>query len=358
MSSFGSLGRVLAEFAIRLHACGAMISCRPEMIFRTPVAAAFGLGSNTMRKRPEKVPTRGCAHLQEGLIMKSIAMFILALFISILSGVAQAQSIEWKLKKGQAISVETINEMVTNMTLPDGSNQELPMKQQMDSEWKIKDSDEKSFSVDQTVKRVRVTMKSPFMNVDFDSDKGDAKDPFSKQFEVSMKPLLGAPVLLKLGRRGDLMDMQFPDSIKELSASPTNPINAESLKSTYQQVVVFPEGDLTVGKTWEQKVKANNNGMQTESVLKLRFAGIIEEQGRKIARIDNDTLTELVQAPPGIEMTIEDATGDGEILFDVELGCITKAIQRQKMKMIISVGGQKISQDIEGTTTTIFRLAN
>jgi 3-phosphoglycerate kinase len=57
-------------------------------------------------------------------------------------------------------------------------------------------------------------------------------------------------------------------------------------------------------------------------------------------------------------MTIEDATGDGEILFDVELGFVTKAIQRQKMKMIMSVGGQKISQDIEGTTTTIFRLAN
>jgi len=290
--------------------------------------------------------------------MKSIATFILALSIPFFPGSAEAQSIEWKLKKGQAISVETVNEMVTSMTLPDGSKQELPMKQQMDAEWKIKDSDEKSFSVDQTVKRVRVTMKSPFMNVDFDSDKGDAKDPFSKQFEASMKPLLGAPVLLKVGRRGDVMDMQLPDSIKELEASQAKENTAELLKTTYQQVFVFPEGDLTVGKTWEQKIKANNNGMQIETVLNLRYAGIMEEQGSKIARIYNDAVTELVQAPPGIEMTIEDATGDGEILFDVELGFVTKAIQRQKMKMIMSVGGQKISQDIEGTTTTIFRLAN
>jgi hypothetical protein len=55
---------------------------------------------------------------------------------------------------------------------------------------------------------------------------------------------------------------------------------------------------------------------------------------------------------------MEDTGSDGDILFDVELGCLSKSVQRQKLKMNMSVGGQKLSQNIEGTTTTVYQLAN
>jgi hypothetical protein len=290
--------------------------------------------------------------------MKSKVLAISALLLVCCAGSVQAQTLEWKLNKGQTLSVETVNEMVTSMKLPDGSTQELPMKQQIDAQWRVQDSSKESFSVEQTVKRIRTSMKSPFMNVEYDSDQGDPKDPIGKQMASSMKIIIGAPIELKLGRRGNLIEMKLPDAIANQETSPSNPLSAETLKSSFQQQIEFPEGEIPVGKTWEQTLKTNMNGMQTKSLMKLRYDGVVEEQGRKLAKIHTDVVTELVQPPPGIEITMEDTGSDGDILFDVELGCLSKSLQRQRLKMNMSVGGQKLSQDIEGTTTTTYRLAN
>ena len=115
---------------------------------------------------------------------------------------------------------------------------------------------------------------------------------------------------------------------------------------------------MTIGRKWEQTIKSNDNGMQTKANVTYRYEGAVEEGGRKLAKIRTDATTELVQSPQGIELALEDVGSEGEIFFDIELGCISKAVQRQKHRLIMNVGGQKVSQDIEGSTTTVFRLAN
>lgn len=287
--------------------------------------------------------------------MKSLAVALLFLPFLFFSAQTQAQMLEWKLKKGQVLTVESINEMVSSMKLPDGSSQEMPMKQQFDSEWKITDSDAKSFSVQTTIKRMRTSMKSPFMNVDYDSDKEEPKDPIGKQIATSMKPLLGSEFTMVLGRRGNLIEMKVPEFVDK---TPANALTGDSLKEAFWQQIEFPEGEMKPGREWEQTLKSNMNGMQTKLQVKFRNDGLVEEQGRKFVKIHSEFSTELVQSPPGIQLTLEDIGSEGEVLFDVELGCVSKQIQKQKYKMNMSVGGEKLSQDIDGTTTTIFRLAN
>jgi len=287
--------------------------------------------------------------------MKSLAVALSFLSFICFSAQSQAQMLEWKLKKGQVFTVESINEMVSSMKLPDGSTQEMPMKQQFDSEWKITDSDAKSFSVQTTIKRMRTSMKSPFMNVDYDSDKEEPKDPFGKQIATSMKPLLGSEFAMVIGRRGNLIEMKVPEFVDK---TPANALTGDSLKESFWQQVEFPEGEMKPGREWEQTLKSNMNGMQTKLQVKFRNDGLVEEQGRKFVKIHSEFSTELVQAPPGIQMTLEDVGSEGEVLFDVELGCVSKQVQKQKYKMNMSVGGEKISQEIDGSTTTIFRLAN
>lgn len=292
--------------------------------------------------------------------MKSIATGLLFLVTACFCCVSQAQTFEWKLQKGQSLSVESVNEMVTIIKLPDGSTQEMPMKQQIDSEWRISDSDEKSFSVETTIKRARTSMKSPFFNVDYDSEKEEPKDPFGKQIAASAKQILGMPIAMKMSRQGNLLEMKLPESIQKPGANPTNPIPAGSLDSLLasSEQLQFPEGEMTIGRKWEQTTKSNVNGMQTKANVKCRYEGSVLEGGRKLAKIHTDVTTELVQSPQGIELALEDVGSEGEIFFDIELGCISKAVQRQKYKLSMNVGGQKLSQDIEGSTTTIFRLAN
>ena len=290
--------------------------------------------------------------------MKVFAIALSIVLLACLAVPVSAQTLEWKLKKGQTLTLETVNEMVTSMKLPDGSTQEMPMKQSIQAQWQVIDAVSDSFYVEQTVKRVRTSMKSPFMNLEYDSEQGDPKDPLGKQMAATIKPVLGVPISLRLGKRGNLIELKLPDAIQKTESSVVNPLSAESLKATFQQQVEFPQGDFPVGKTWEQTFTTNANGMQTKSLLKLRYDGIVQEQGRKLAKIHTDTVTELLQSPPGIEITMEDTGSDGDILFDVELGCLSKSVQRQKLKMNMSVGGQKLSQDIEGTTTTVYQLAN
>jgi hypothetical protein len=292
--------------------------------------------------------------------MKSFATGLIFFVTACFCCVSQAQTLQWKLKKGQSISIESINEMVTIVKLPDGSTQEMPMKQQVDTHWTVSDSDDTSFAVETTIKRARTSMKSPFMNIDYDSDKEEPKDPVGKQIAASIKQLIGVPILMKIGRQGKLMEMKLPESIQKLGSGPTNPVPSnflESLTASSEQLQI-PEGEMTIGRKWEQTTKSNVNGMQTKANVKYRYEGTVEEEGRKLAKFHTDITTELVQSPPGIEIALEDTGSDGEIFFDVELGCISKAIQRQKFKMSMNVGGQKLSQDIEGSTTTIFRLAN
>jgi nitrogen fixation-related uncharacterized protein len=51
--------------------------------------------------------------------MKSLAIALICLPIALWIGSVQAQTLEWKLKTGQSIDVQTVNEMVTSMMLPD-----------------------------------------------------------------------------------------------------------------------------------------------------------------------------------------------------------------------------------------------
>lgn len=292
--------------------------------------------------------------------MKSFATGLIFFVAACFCSISQAQGLQWKLKKGQVLTIESINEMVTIVKLPDGSTQEMPMKNQIDTEWKVSDSDDKSFAVETTIKRARTSMKSPFMNVDYDSEKEEPKDPVGKQLATSIKQVLGIPILMKIGRQGNLLEMKLPESIQKLGSDSTGPIPTRSLESffTSSQQLQIPEGEMTIGRKWEQTIKSNDNGMQTKANVTYRYEGAVEEGGRKLAKIHTDATTELVQSPPGIDLSLEDVGSEGEIFFDIELGCISKAVQRQKHRLIMNVGGQKVSQDIEGSTTTIFRLAN
>ena len=307
------------------------------------------------------MPTFDSLHMvyrPSGYFMRSLAIALLFLPAALWIGSVQAQTLEWKLKTGQSIDVQTVNEMVTSMMLPDGAKEEMPMKQMVDVQWKIKASDDVGFDVEQTVKRVRTSMKSPILNVEYDSDQGDPTDPVGKQIAKGTKSVLGVPISAKIGRLGNLIELKLPPNLVEQKASPSNPLSTESLKASFQQQIEFPKSNFSVGDTWEQTLKANLNGMQTRSVLKYRFDGNVDVDGRKLAKIHVDAVTELVQSPPGIEVELQDTGSDGDILFDAELGCVFQSIQRQRLDMNLNAGGRKVQQAIQGTTTTTYRLAN
>jgi hypothetical protein len=109
---------------------------------------------------------------------------------------AFGQDLQWKLQKGQRFSLVTDQKMVTKMNVPGAGLQEMPMNQSAEVEWKVTDSDDKTFVVQQTIKRMKISMKSAFVNVDYDSDGEPSTDPVTKQIAKGMEQLIGVALSL------------------------------------------------------------------------------------------------------------------------------------------------------------------
>ena len=85
---------------------------------------------------------------------RPIVTVALALLTCICPSILLGQDLQWKLQKGQRFSIVTDQKMVTKMNIPGAGLQEMPMNQSAEVEWKDTDSDDKTFVVQQTIKRI------------------------------------------------------------------------------------------------------------------------------------------------------------------------------------------------------------
>jgi len=266
---------------------------------------------------------------------------------------AFGQDLQWKLQKGQRFSLVTDQKMVTKMNVPGAGLQEMPMNQSAEVEWKVTDSDDKTFVVQQTIKRMKISMKSAFVNVDYDSDGEPSTDPVTKQIAKGMEQLIGVAISSKMSRQGKVLEVMLPEELANKPADPASPLSGDTLKQMFEQATIdFPSDITKVGKTWKQSAEINLNGMKMKTDVTYRYDGQVEVDGRKLEKFNLESFVTLSEPPPGIDMTVEDNGSGGEILFDAKTGCIVSTKLTQNMKMKIKVAGQTIDQDLQGVTTT------
>lgn len=266
-----------------------------------------------------------------------------------------AQKFEWKLQKGQRYAITTNQSMVTKMNIPGAGAQEMPMNQSSEIEWEVTDSDDKSFVVEQTIKRMKMSMKSAFVNIQYDSDEEPSNDPVTKQIASSFQMLIGQPIGSKMTRQGKVIEVTLPEELSAKSATPNSPLSGAMLKTMFEQATIdFPE-TLTVGGSWERSGDVDMNGMKMKSKMTFQYAGPTEVDGKKLEKFIVQAKVELADAPPGMQMTIEDKGNEGEVLFNPQTGCVDSTIMRQKMTMKIKVAGQTIDQELEGETITTIK---
>lgn len=281
--------------------------------------------------------------------------FALILCASLSTSSLFAQTFEWKLQKGQRYAITTNQSMVTKMNIPGAGVQEMPMNQSSEIEWEVTDSDDKSFVVEQTIKRMKMSMKSAFVNIEYDSDEEPSNDPVTKQIASSLEMLIGQPIASKMSRQGKVIEVTLPKELTDKPATPNSPLSGAMLKQMFEQATIdFPE-TLTVGGSWERSGDVDMNGMKMKSKMTFRYAGPTEVDGKKLEKFIVQAKVELADAPPGMQMTIEDKGNEGEVLFNPQSGCVDSTIMRQKMTMKIKVAGQTIDQELEGETTTTIK---
>jgi len=297
--------------------------------------------------------------------MKTFAskfVMLLTCMVLALTTTADAQKLRYKFKKGQKLHYEMSQNMKMVMNAM-GQDIEVDMKQKMDMGWVVKSVDEKGVaSIETKVTRLRIdfAMQAAGQNQSFqyDSDKKEEPDNFVAQTMLkAMKPIIGASTTMKMNSRGKILEFKLSEEAKKALADAAPPqqgfggsgLNEDSLKSMASQSgIVFPEGTLTKGKTWKNKLSTSLGFAEMKIDSKYKYVGTETLDGKKVAKFSVSPKIELKakeNSPAQFELKSSDGTGT--IYFDIATGQIYKTILNQNMTMEMDILGQKIDQDID-----------
>lgn len=289
--------------------------------------------------------------------MKQLNRWVLPLFVilcvvatGLQSANAQSENLRWNLKKGQAFSLKMNQDMMQKMQLPGLGAQEMPMTQEVDMTWSVVDSDDEGFTVEQVITRMQMSLKSPFMNINYDSDDADSNDPTAKQMGEAMKNVIGQKFVQKMNRRGEVVEVKLPEGLEGDAQAANNPLSGDMLKQVTQQAaLVFPEGALSVGKSWDSSIDMNMNGMAMKTKNTYKYEGTEKVDGKELHKFSIKVDMSIEGGPQGIEVSVKDQDSSGVVYFDAEEGRIVSADSKQKMTLAMDAQGQQIEQEIDGT---------
>lgn len=266
---------------------------------------------------------------------------------------AQSEVLSWKLEKGQSFKLVIEQKMKQVIKgLPTG-DQEMPMSTAIEMTWNVTDSNADGFTVEQIIDRFQMSMDSAMFNIDFDSadkEAANSNDPMTKAMTENMGKIVGQKFIQTMNRRGEITNVEVPPGLD--GGQGGFDLTGDAIKQmTTQAALIFPEGPLSVGKTWESNMDVDMNQMKMKAKNVYRYEGQESVGGRNLHKIHLTTETEIEGGPDGAEISIEEQDNQGTIFFDAKEGRIDSSKGEQNMVMSLGISGMSMTQEIKGTTS-------
>ena len=282
-----------------------------------------------------------------------VAMALIGLLCSS-TAIAQQNTLRWKLEEGQKFKVEVSQNQSQKMNSPQGEF-EIPVEQVIHMTWEVTGVEGDVFSIVQKMTRMKMSMDSPFMQMEYDTDEGEAEG-MAEQIAAAIDPMIGAAVAFKMNGRGEISDVEVPeDVVEEMQAAGGGMggqmFSADMLEQMISQSgIVFPEGAVDAGAEWENTTTQKNPMMNMTINSKYKYAGEEDKGGTMIQKIAVSAKVELEagETPLGGSVEIDEQESNGEIWFDNAAGYMTGSKSTQEMVMIMEMMGQEM--DIESKT--------
>jgi len=161
---------------------------------------------------------------------------------------AEKVKLQLNLAKGDQKNMAMDTDMNTH-TAVNGQNFDMKMKMNMDMTFDVKDVDAQGvYTIATTQTHAAIDMKSPMMNMAYDSNKPeDANSPIGQQMGAMIKK----PVTMKMDRSGKVQDVtadgQAPAEVKAQAAGMKD--------SMGQMFNGLPDKPVDVGDTWTAQYK-------------------------------------------------------------------------------------------------------
>jgi hypothetical protein len=243
------------------------------------------------------------------------------------------------------------------------------MQQTMTLSWRINEVDDEGVaSTTITIDRIKMAMKSPVFQVDFDTadeDKQQGGSPLEVMTDA-LKNLVGLRYDVKMAPTGEILDVSVPEETREALKKQFNSIpGMQQMADAFtdngmknmasQSLQTFPEEPVSPGDTWIKEGTQNIpqfGEQKTKTVFE--YIGPKEVDGHTIEQLKATMETEFEGGAKGLggaKFDIQDHQMSGTIQFDANLGRMTRSEFDMDMEVAMDLGQQSMQQHITGKIT-------
>ncbi len=270
-----------------------------------------------------------------------------------------AEPLLWKFVAGEKINYQMSQEMEMTMDLGPGGETVSSVKQVIDMVWEINAIQENGNAVlTQSIRRVRMEVGAPGQaEVKFDSASDEPPQGYAAMLTPMFEALIGAPFQVTITPRGQIVEVEIPESLLEaMSQVPGGAImgslaTEEGFRNTVRQIsIVLPKSEeLTEGHQWTTTLEMENPATgKITSTTTYQYKGSREHDGQLLEVFVPTIVTQFGKEQGNtIKLIKEESTG--EILFNRTTGRLRSSTIHQLMDTAITVGERVVKQHLDQT---------
>jgi hypothetical protein len=208
---------------------------------------------------------------------------------------------------------------------------------------------------------MRVKMQSAQgVLLDYDPTLGKEAEGMGKMLVPMFEAMHKKPFQIRMTSQGEIKEVKLPqgipESMNQLMGGQGGGFFNEDWVKQFGTFAFFPEKPTAVGGTWTTKRKAKIPALGTPVMeTTFRYEGTEKRNGKALDKLSAVIRFQTEAGNKETSPKIQDQEGyRGTILFDPEVGRVVESRGKAKMKMEITIMGQKIA--IEMTTKEEMKL--
>lgn len=261
------------------------------------------------------------------MLTRSARLTVVGLLALSVCGEVHAQKVlRWKFEPDQTLRLR-FDQKTSTETTGAGKPTGIRIAMQMGMNWHVDSvTDDGTAQITQQFESMQLSMKSGEADaVEYDSTSQDPPKGGAANIAAGVKPLLGAKFTVSVTPRGTIREVKVPDE----TTAALEDVDSATIKQLFsvegitrilrQSAVELPEEAVSEGDSW-QKNAATKTPLGVLHQTRTYAVAAGEESVEKIV-VD----TELKLEKSAAKMKLLDQAGSGTVLFDSEMGRITRS---------------------------------
>jgi uncharacterized protein DUF6263 len=274
------------------------------------------------------------------------ALITFLLWMTLPSALHAQTPLRWRLKSGEALSVETRQQTDSHVAFG-AKSATTKIDINLGLIWTVVAADDEASTIKQSIQRVVVDLVAPESPpIQYDSSSTARLTGQAARLADGLKPLIGADVEMVMTSRGEIVSVKPANKAAEWMFEMNKGDPADStfvgrrdLSAVLRRpLVVFPEKAIEEGETWERRDSLHAGSWQFQQVWSYRRSGTVDREGKTLVRIDASSKIDPTYRPLAVgaqpreaKIAVKSHEQTGVILFSPEDGRVIDAEQTQKL---------------------------